>query len=196
VRRFIVAIGALALALTLFYVLASYRTPTRSPAPERNNEMTQPVARPELPQRAGPRPRATPTNPHTQLDQNAPPALQQALAARIFGLSCVEERRSAISVPGARALWLREECNGHGAAFMIGREFAHLHPPSDGSLHAALPPEWVDAAIAAGWAELHPLAARGLIPKNIVMIYGPRDDHELAVVTRLVEASWSFAHGR
>lgn len=143
-----------------------------------------------LARRRGPRPRTTSTNPHTQLDQIAPLELHSALARRIFALHCVEERPSAISVPGARALWLCNECAAdEPAAFLIGREFAHLHPPSDGSLHAALPPALAEAAIEAGWAEPHPLALRGLIPKSIVMLYGPRDEGELDIVGRLVEAS-------
>ena len=41
----------------------------------------------------------------------------------------VEERPSAISVPGARAMGLSEGVpTGPREAFMIGREFAHIHP--------------------------------------------------------------------
>lgn len=123
--------------------------------------------------------------------------MQQALAALIFAFDCVEEVPSQISVPGARALWLREACRaGTADAFMIGREFAHLHPPSDGSLHAALPPDLADAAIAAGWAEPHPMARRGFIPNHIVMLYGPRDTSELAIIIDLVRASRDYACGR
>lgn len=150
----------------------------------------------ELPRRAGPKPRTTPTNPHTQLDQNAPPAMQAAIAAYMFERPCVEERPSIISVPGARAMWIHESCAvGDRTAFLMGREHAHLHPPEDGSLHVALPPALAEEAIAKGWAELHPVARRGLIPPTIVMLFGPRDDAELEVVKQLVDASFRFAHG-
>jgi hypothetical protein len=33
---------------------------------------------------------------------------------------------------------------------MIGREFAHIHPVPDGSLHAALPPEVAEEAVEKG----------------------------------------------
>lgn len=62
-----------------------------------------------LPERSGPRPRTTPTNPHTQLEQNPDTDMVEELARRIFALPGVVERPSAISVPGARALWLSEE---------------------------------------------------------------------------------------
>jgi hypothetical protein len=78
---------------------------------------------------------------------------------------------------------------------MVGQEFAHLHPPSDGSLHMALPPDIVDDVIENGWAERHPLAGRHGLPDNIVMVYGPRDDEELRVVEDLVRASHAFAAG-
>ena len=151
-----------------------------------------------LPQRRGPRPTTTPTNPHTQLDQQpADAGVRELLAERVFSLPDVEERDTRISVPGARALWLKEDVPaGPPEAFMIEREFAHLHPGHDQSLHAALPLDLAQAAIDAGWAELHPVARRGLIPPTAVMLYAPRDDEELDIVYSLVVASYQFAGGR
>jgi phospholipase/carboxylesterase len=65
----------------------------------------------------------------------------------------------------------------------------HIHPPSDGSLHVALPPAMVEAVMDCGWAEIHPVALRGMIPMNIVMVFGPRDEEEIDVVMNLVETS-------
>jgi Family of unknown function (DUF5519) len=150
----------------------------------------------DLPKRSGSRPRTTPTNPHTQLEQNPEPEVVEELARRVFDLPDVEERPSAISVPGARALWLREERSaGPREAFMIGREFAHIHPMPDGSLHAALPPELAQEAVEKGWAEQHPVARMGVIPQNVVMIYAPRDEQEIEVVAGLVEKAYRFAGG-
>lgn len=151
----------------------------------------------DLPTRRGPRPKTTPTNPHTQLEQIAPVHLQEEVASFMFGLTCVQETASRISVPGARAMWLHESCaTGPANAFMVGREFCHLHPPSDGSLHLNLPLETAKSAIERGWAEPHPMAARGIIPHNVVMVYGPRDQQELDVVKALIKASHAFAHPR
>ena len=57
---------------------------------------------PPLPTRVGDRPRTTPTNPHTQLDQQ-PTDLRwfEELAQRVFALPGVIEEPSRISVPGA-----------------------------------------------------------------------------------------------
>jgi hypothetical protein len=58
-----------------------------------------------------------------------------------------------------------------------------------------LPPELVTDAVEAGWAEQHPVARRGEIPPNAVMLYAPRDDHERSVVTQLVQAAHEYASG-
>jgi hypothetical protein len=150
-----------------------------------------------IPKREGPRPATTSTNPHTQLDQQpVGSAVRDRLATIAFALPGVREQESAISVPGARALWLAEGADGPPEAFMVGSEFAHFHPVgSDQSLHMMLPPEIAEEAIAAGWAELHPVALRGLLPQTAVMVYAPRDDLEADVVAGLIRVSHTFARG-
>lgn len=151
---------------------------------------------PSLPARRGPRPATTPTNPHRQLEQNAPAALQEALWRRMAALAGVETGPSLVSVPGARAVFLAQPpCCGPAGACMEDREFAHLHPPHDGSLHLTLPEGPRRQAIEGGWAEPHPLIARGRVPATVVMVYGPRDAEELEVVWSLLRASHRFARG-
>jgi hypothetical protein len=61
----------------------------------------------------------------------------QEVARRVFALPDVKERPSAISVPGARALWLQDDVpTGPQEAFMTGREFVHIHPM--GTVYPAL----------------------------------------------------------
>jgi hypothetical protein len=86
-------------------------------------------------------------------------------------------------------------CAGPREAFLIGREFAHLHPDPDFSLHLTLPPAWVEHVQTQGWGELHPMARRGLIPATAVMIYAPRNAEELDVVTHILQVSHQFAGG-
>jgi hypothetical protein len=143
--------------------------------------------------RNGIRPETTPTNPHTQLTDNAPTELQERIFAFAGALPGVFVGPSGVSVPGARAFHLPESSNLARDAFMVAQEFAHIHPASDGSLHMVLPPDVVDRVIENGWAERHPLAGRYGLPSNIVMVYGPRDDDELGVVEDLVRASYGHA---
>ena len=148
-----------------------------------------------LPERSGPPPETTrPTRtrriPHSQRSQNAPVELQEALVERALALPGVSLAPSLVSVPGARAFVLDEATTqGPPEAFQAGREFAHIHPAHDGSLHLTLPPPLYDEVVRKRWGEPHPLS-------GTMMAYGPRDREELEVVWSLVEASYRFATGR
>jgi len=56
-----------------------------------------------------------------------------------------------------------------------------------------LPPDIIEAVIENGWAEFHPLAGKYGLPGNIVMVYGPREEQEFAVVADLLRASHAAA---
>jgi phospholipase/carboxylesterase len=134
--------------------------------------------------------------PHQQLSQNAPTEMQEALFDRARVLPDVRVQPSRVSVPGARAFVLDEAAaNGPADAFMVGREFAHLHPPYDGSLHLALPEELAAEVERKGWGELHPLARAGAMPRTVLMVFGPRDAEELEVVWTILRASRDHAAG-
>src|SRR5918997_1649255 len=130
-----------------------------------------------LPKRSGPRPITNKAMPHSQIGVRPVPHIHAELFRRAFVLPDVENRPTVISVPGARALWLREDLPlAHGEVIVAGREFAHIHP--DGSLHASLPPERARTAVAAGWAEPHPMAEY-IGNDGLVMLYTPRTMEEL-----------------
>jgi hypothetical protein len=119
-----------------------------------------------------------------------------ALCARLFALPGVLERPSAVSVPGARALWLPPDiAKGPREAFILSTEFAHIHPSPDGSLHLALPIDLVDEVLSREWGEQHPIAKQGFIPANICMLYAPRNEKEIEMVAGLVGAALDFAKG-
>ncbi len=148
----------------------------------------------QIPRRPEPRPDTRrPTHArrvaHQQLTQNAPPELQETLFERARALPGVQIGPSLVSVPGARAFFLEEHlAQGPAGAFQRAREFAHLHPAYDGSLHLTLPATAVQVVLDKGWGELHPVS-------STPMIYGPRDAQELEVVWQLLLASYRFARG-
>jgi hypothetical protein len=149
-----------------------------------------------LPSRTGPRPRTTRTNPHQQIDQSGPPELGDELVREVGQWQGVRLGPSGISVPGTRAFLLSAElARGPETAFMVPQEFAHLHPPYDGSLHLALPETLSVEVSQLGWGELHPLAARGQLPKTITLIYAPRNPAELKCVLLILRQSYQFACG-
>jgi Luciferase len=147
------------------------------------------MATEEIPQRAGPAPEVIGPRPHAQRSQTAPAHLHEELARRALELPGVSEAASGVSVPGARAFVLAEEmANGPAEAFQVGREFAHLHPPDDGSLHKTLPDEVARKAYESGWGEPHPMSGTPLI-------FGPRDEAELDVIWTLIRSSYEYAAG-
>jgi phospholipase/carboxylesterase len=149
-----------------------------------------------LPERRGPRPAISHRIPQQQVSDTAPVALQERLFEWAMQLPGVTAGPSAISVPGARGFVLEPPLRGPADAFLVpaAREFAHLHPGYDGSLHLALPPQLAADAVRKGWAIPHPWAGVRLSP-GFVLVYGPRDDDELAVVSAIVETSHTWATG-
>jgi hypothetical protein len=127
--------------------------------------------------------------PHTQLTQNAPDELQEALFERARALPGVTVADSHVSVPGARAFHLDEGfAAGPQQAFQAGREFAHIHPRHDGSLHLTLPPGAYQEVLEKGWGEPHPIS-------GTMMVFGPRDKAELETVWQILSTSYSYATG-
>jgi hypothetical protein len=149
----------------------------------------------DFPARSGSRPATTAVNPHTQLDQNAPPELQDLLRDHAVSLPGVRSGRSNVSVPGAVAFFLDAPPHPPALPDLFGGEWGHIHPHYDGSLHLNVPTEVAERLIELGWAEYHTVVAQGLIPPIVVMLYGPRDHEELAVAKAIVEIAYLAAGG-
>ena len=66
------------------------------------------------------------------------------------------------------------------AAFITPREFARvlLGAPT---IYLALPLVCAHWAIVRGWAEPHYLCSHGLMPAGALVVYTPRDQHELSI---------------
>lgn len=147
-----------------------------------------------LPKRKRSRPPTHQGTPHAQVGIQPVPEIHAELFRQCYSLPDVQNRPTVISVPGARALWLREDLPlAHPEVIAHGREFAHIHP--DGSLHVSLPAERAREAVEKGWAEPHPLA-QYLGIEGMVMLYTPLDMDELDVVFGLILDSYNFVTGR
>ncbi|WNG14428.1 luciferase family protein [Cystobacter fuscus] len=145
-----------------------------------------------LGKRPGPAPEVSDAPPgtplaHRQLSQQSPVDMQEALFARAAALADVVVAPSGISVPGARAFWLRPAAVlGPREAFQVGTEFAHIHPAHDGSLHMKFPPGVAQKVYQQGWGAPHPRS-------GTPMVFGPRDAAELEVVWQLLLRSYVWA---
>jgi phospholipase/carboxylesterase len=170
--------------------LAGHATPPVPPAPA---WPTLPGGR--LPGRRGPRPDVSWTIPQQQETQNAPAHLQERLLEDVRKLPGVEVGPSQISVAGARGLTLGQGSeDAHAFLVPQAREFAHLHPSYDGSLHLVLPPALAADVSLTGWGRPHMWAGTRLSP-GFTLVHGPRDDDELAIVRGIVAASHAYASG-
>jgi phospholipase/carboxylesterase len=149
-----------------------------------------------LPARAGEAPAVTTGIPQHQLSQNAPRHLQARLWARLAALPAVTTGPTAVGVAGTRALRLDrgDAAAGPDAAYILPAdgEFAHMHPEPDGSLHLVLPDALAYDVLAKGWALAHPLAGLRVSP-GMILVPGPRDEDEVAIVAGIAAASHRYA---
>lgn len=138
-----------------------------------------------LPRRWGPPPVTTVGVPHQQLDTRMDPGLHLELLRRVRALPGVRLQPSTVA-DSATGLVLADDIvlpDPRLATWRGRREFGQIH--ANGSLHVVLPPRRAREAIAAGWAEQHPLAeAFGLA--GLVLLFVARTPAELDTVTRLV----------
>jgi Family of unknown function (DUF5519) len=152
----------------------------------------------DLPQRQGPAPRVEPGPPQHQLDQ-LPTGDEWSAMRKLFDeWQSADKGASRRAVPGTVGLYIPENVQGAASqeAYLLGKEFAHHHPDSDGGLHLVLPPEWHAAALQKGWAIPHTFAGQPSVSRWTVLVFAPRDATERAVAKRLLEASEEFALGR
>ncbi len=147
--------------------------------------------------RAGSPARMSANIPQEQLDQFPSDwRVIDQLAAYAFALPDVVERPTRIAPDGSRALNLADGVPADRTAFLVGREFAHIHNPPIGSMHAMLPEPFRSLAIDKGWVVRHPFAVRGTGPEGAVFIYAPRDMGELESAKLLLAISHAWACGR
>jgi len=145
--------------------------------------------------RRGSVPTTSTEGPHRQVDQLAPPDLWGRLVAAVFALPDVVEGHSQVSPASSRAVFLtdREVEVSPDRSLAPGQrlEPVHLHGVDDTSVHLVLPEDRGRALVHLGWAEPHGYADFG----TEFMVYGPRDDDELATVVGIVQESLAFARG-
>lgn len=150
-----------------------------------------------LPERSGARPRIAGIAPQRQIDQPGCPKMYQKLRQALSNLalqrpdsfqtriSCFEKKGLALFALNP----INETCRG---------EICHVHH-SEHSLHLNLHPHDAKVVLQKGWGERHPLSKGGwmkqYVPREFVMIYAPRNETELDVVCRIIEAAGFWVAG-
>ncbi|TEA12596.1 hypothetical protein C8034_v005765 [Colletotrichum sidae] len=145
-----------------------------------------------LPYRPGPRPLVAGIAPQRQLDQHGTVPHYHALRRTLEKLAAEKPARfgTARSCLEKHGLGLFAR---HPVNVTCNGEVCHVHD-SDHSLHMNLHPEDIREVLAKGWGQRHPLAWKGRllstpVPEEFIMVYAPRDDHELKIVCRIIEAA-------
>ena len=149
-----------------------------------------------LPMRQGKPPRLASRYPCPQLDELSPADIREALLTQMQTLAYVESRPTVLSIPGASALVLGESvAKGQPEAFIRGHEFAIVY--QEGHTHLTLPPAWGQKVLDRGWTTIHPLVRylAGVLPPQSLVLYAPRDQKELLVAWKILQAAYWFARG-
>ena len=97
---------------------------------------------------------------------------------------------------GAPALHVRPEVfsSNHAHYPRARYEFFHFHEKAEGSCHAILSPADASLVIERGWSERHGLSGRALgFPSTYVMIFAPRDEDEVEILTMIARAAARYA---
>ncbi len=154
---------------------------------------------PQLPKRKGQRPTIAPfAVPHRQMDQHNDTVTRKN-QKKIFDTQVASSQNRLIYKMSffernSPAIFLADSASGNPTLMPLTHaEVGHIHP-SDGSMHMILSPSDTKTVMEQGWGELHGLAGKGgSMAKTYLMIYAPRDEKELAVIKKLLEAAVKYA---
>lgn len=147
------------------------------------------MAIPQTPMREGDSPVISKSGYGGQITQVSPKPVQNRLLSLVAGLAGVRVRPSLTCATGSRGLHLAPKlAEGAVSAFLIGTEFAHLHPDYDGSLHIALPHDVAVATESSGWGKIS-------LDDGSFLLYAPRHETDLVVVWTFVVFSYRCARG-
>jgi hypothetical protein len=153
----------------------------------------EPFAFQDLPRRKGPRP-ATLRGPfHIQCNGHGDRRHLDELTTAVLSWPYVESTLPNDNCSNTVPLRLEETAAGYNFAALISpREFARvlLGAPT---IYLALPLVCAHWAIVRGWAEPHYLCSHGLMPPGVLVVYTPRDQHELSICYSLFLAAYTAA---
>jgi hypothetical protein len=149
----------------------------------------EPFAFQNLPRRKGSRPMTLRGPLHIQCNGHGDRQYLDELTAAVFSWPYVERNASISNPSNTLPFRLEETAAGNDfAAFMTPREFARLLLGAP-TIYLVLPLVCAHWAIVRAWAEPHYLRSHGLMPAGALVVYTPRDEHELSICQSLFLAA-------
>ena len=146
-----------------------------------------------LEKRSGERPLTSNAGPHSQLSDQSSVQIWSALIAECLKYPHVVKGVSSVSSKTSVALLFDDLTQITNPASSLSPmeplEPVHIHGQHDTSLHLCLLLSYAQEVCELGWGEVHQFADYG----TEIMIYGPRNEHELEIVLGLVRESLQFA---
>jgi Family of unknown function (DUF5519) len=148
---------------------------------------------PSLPKRRGKRPVTIRGPLHVQCGDYGDDIALRHLVDEVMTWPDIEAGPLPVGSADLVSLQVGEEvATGDPSVFIAGREFGRVLFGAP-TIYLALPLSCAHWAIIRGWAEPHFSSSFGLVPPGVMVVYTPRDEHELAVCRSLFWVSYNFS---
>jgi hypothetical protein len=147
----------------------------------------------DLPNRHGKRPLTIGGPIHVQSCDHGDERALRDLLSEVSAWPGVEEVPWSPAGPEMASFQVAEDvATADPSVFIAAREFARvLFNPL--TIYLSLPLSCAHWAIIRGWAEPHCASRSGLIPAGVMVVYSPRDEHEVTVCRSLFWISYNFS---
>src|SRR5580704_14513733 len=154
-----------------------------------NNLVDNPL---NLPIRRGKRPITVRGPLHVQCNDNRDDRPLRRLVDEVIAWPELEAGPLPVGSTDQISLKIREEmATAEPSVFIAGREFARVLFGAP-TIYLTLPLSCAHWAIIRGWAEPHFSSSFGLVPPGVMVVYTPRDEHEVTVCRSLFWVSYNF----
>ena len=145
-----------------------------------------------LPNRQGKRPITISGPLHVQCGDHGDDRELRHLVEEVIAWPHIEAGPLPVGSADLVSLQVGEEvATGDPSVFITGREFGRVLFGAP-TIYLALPLSCAHWAIIRGWAEPHFSSSFGLVPPGVMVVYTPRDEHEVAVCRSLFWVSYNF----
>jgi hypothetical protein len=146
---------------------------------------------PSLPNRRGKRPVTIRGPLHVQCGDYGDDIALRHLVDEVIAWPDIEAGPLPVGSADLVSLQVGEDvATGDPSVFITGREFGRVLFGAP-TIYLALPLGCAHWAIIRGWAEPHFSSSFGLVPPGVMVVYTPRDEHEVAVCRSLFWASYN-----